>query len=86
MQGNAECTGKSPMLRTLGTQKNVFSDFSALYEGQASFSLICSFLFPLLVLPQGRVFRTAVEKEKKEQKKRKQGMEEPKTKKAKHRL
>ena len=71
------------MLRTLGTQKNVFSDFSALYEGQASFSLICSFLFPLLILPQGRVFRTAVEKEKKE---RKQGMEEPKTKKAKHRL
>ena len=48
------------MLRTLGTQKNVLSDFSALYEGQASFSLICSFLFPLLVLPQGRVFRTAV--------------------------
>jgi hypothetical protein len=74
------------MLRTVGTQKNVLSDFSALYEGQASFSLICSFLFPLLVLPQGRVFRTAVEKEKKEQKKRKQGMEEPKTKKAKHRL
>ena len=83
MLGHAECTWKSTMLRTLGTQKNVFSDFSALYEGQASFSLICSFLFPLLILPQGRVFRTAVEKEKKE---RKQGMEEPKTKKAKHRL
>ena len=60
MQGNAECTGKSHMGRTLGTQKKVFSDFSALYEGQASFSLICSFLFPLLILPQGRVFRTAV--------------------------
>ena len=37
MQGNAECTWKSTMGRTLGTQKNVFSDFSALYEGTPPF-------------------------------------------------
>ena len=39
MLGHAERRPEWTMVRTLGTQKNVFSDFSALYEGQASYSL-----------------------------------------------
>ena len=90
MQGHAERRPEWTMVRTLGTQKNVFSDFSALYEGQASYSLfkasdVYAYLFfsdPGLDITPGPGFSHREE----EQKKRKQGMEEPKTKKAKHRL